>query len=50
MTRSTVRVPLRRYLQHTVETLLARRIVEGKRAALARRSASRVRDDALQVV
>ena len=41
--------PLRRYLQHTVETLLARRIVEGNVAPGATLRVE-VRDDALQVV
>ena len=41
--------PLRRYLQHTVETLLARRIVEGNVSPGATLRVE-VRDDALQVV
>ena len=41
--------PLRRYLQHTVETLLARRIVEGNVLPGATLRVE-VRDDALQVV
>ena len=41
--------PLRRYLQHTVETLLARRIVEGTVSPGATLRVE-VRDDALQVV
>ena len=41
--------PLRRYLQHTVETLLARRIVEGNVSPVATLRVE-VRDDALQVV
>ena len=41
--------PLRRYLQHTVETLLARRIVEGNVPPGATLRVE-VRDDALQVV
>ena len=40
--------PLRRYLQHTVETLLARRIVEGNVSPGATLRVE-VRDDALQV-
>ena len=41
--------PLRRYLQHTVETLLARRIVEGN-VSPGSTLRVEVRDDALQVV
>ena len=41
--------PLRRYLQHTIETLLARRIVEGNVSPGATLRVE-VRDDALQVV
>ena len=41
--------PLRRYLQHTVETLLARRIVDGNVSPGATLRVE-VRDDALQVV
>ena len=41
--------PLRRYLQHTVDTLLARRIVEGNVSPGATLRVE-VRDDALQVV
>ena len=41
--------PLRRYLQHTVETLLARRIVEGNVSPGATLRVE-VQDDALQVV